>query len=199
MQQTFMPIEPLTACERQREDEVRVRFGLVLGISILMGGSACVAQNAPISFKQLEWNGEPLLRPAKIERAEISALSAKLASGSFLTSSPADPIVRRFPVTRAPDKPRLGAGFFLLNGLNLGMTGLDIGLSQHCIAEHRCREANLLMPSSLAARISIVAAFAALGAYVSHRMKVRGNRLWWAPPLFGTVAHGVGVVSGLVQ
>lgn len=158
-----------------------------------------MAQNVPVSFKQLEWNGEPLLQPAKIERAQISVLSAKLAPGRFLASSTADPIVRHFPVTRALDKPRLGAGFLLLNGLNLGMTGLDMGLSQHCIANHRCREANLLMPSSLAARISIVAAFAALGAYVSHRMKVRGNRLWWAPPLVGTVAHGVGVVSGLAQ
>ena len=158
-----------------------------------------MAQNAPIPFKQLEWNAGMLLRPAKLERAEFSFSSTRLLSVSFPTSPAADPIVRHFPVTRASDKPRLGAGFFLLNGLNIGMTGLDMGLSQHCIAEHRCREANLLMPSSLAARISLVAAFAALGAYVSHRMKIRGDRLWWVPPLFGTVAHGVGVASGFAQ
>lgn len=158
-----------------------------------------MAQNAPIPVKHSQWTPATLLRPAKMDRAEINTWSTMLPPGSFSTYSAADPIVRRLPVTRVPDKPRLGAGFFLLNGLYIGMTALDMSLSQHCIAQHRCREANLLMPSSLAARISIVAAFTAFGTYVSHRMKIRGARWWWAPPLFGTVAHSVGVASGIAQ
>lgn len=158
-----------------------------------------MAQNAPIPIKPSQWAPATLLRPAKMERAEPGSWSTMLPPGSFSTYSAADPIVRTLPVTRVPDKPRLGARFFLLNGLNIGMTALDMSLSQHCIAQHRCREANFLMPSSLAARISIVAAFTAFGTYVSHRMKIRGARWWWAPPVFGAVAHGAGVVSGIVQ
>lgn len=192
----LMPINPLTACERQREEEVKTRLGLILGISILIGASTCMAQDAPIPSKPLLRQSEILLQPAGLESAEISALSTMPPAASI--SAPV-PIVRRFPATRAEEKPRLGAGFYLLNGLNIGMTALDMGLSQHCIAQHRCSEANMLLPSSFAARISFVAAFTALGTYVSHRMKVRGGRLWWIPAFSGTVAHSVGVVSGLAQ
>ncbi|MGC8550089.1 MAG: hypothetical protein ACP5M4_10355 [Acidobacteriaceae bacterium] len=193
---TLLPINPLTACERQREDEVKTRLGLVLGISILIGASTCMAQDAPVPSKPLPRQSETLLQSAGLESAELSALSAMPPTNSI--SAPI-PIVRRFPATRAQDMPRLGAGFYLLTGLNIGMTALDIGLSQHCIAQHRCSEANMLLPSSLAARISFVAAFTALGTYVSHRMKVRGSRFWWIPPFSGTVAHSVGVASGLTQ
>ncbi len=196
MHLTLMPINPLTACERQREEEVKTRLGLFLGISILIGASTCMAQDAPVPSKPLLRQSETLVQSAGLESAELSALSAMPSANS--NSAPIS-IVRRFPASRAQDKPKLGAGFYLLNGLNIGMTALDIGLSQHCIAQHRCTEANTLLPSSLAARISLIAAFTALGTYVSHRMKVRRNQLWWVPPFSGTVAHSVGVASGLAQ
>jgi hypothetical protein len=163
-----------------------------------MGGVTGMAQIAQESYRQLQWSAMKLLPPAKTEIAEAGLLGLPPSGNPVMSPVPA-PIVRNFKLARKSDTARLGAGFFLLNGLNIGMTALDMGLSQNCIAQHRCREANALMPSSLAARVSIVAVFTAFGTYVSHRMKKHGNRLWWVPPLFGTAAHGVGVASGLAQ
>lgn len=190
-----MPIQPLTACEWQREGEVGNQLGLVLGIAILIGGSTSMAQSKPIPVKQPQGNGATLPQAPKMERAEIAALRP----GNLSTPSAADPVVREFAIARSPERARLGARFYMLNGLNVGMMALDMSLSQHCIAEHRCREANPLMPRSLAARISIAAVFAGVGLYASHRMKVRGTGLWWVPPFFGTVAHAIGAASGLSQ
>ncbi len=195
-----MPIGPLTASKRRREDEVRKRLGLVLGMTILIGGSTCLAQQALIPFKQLQWNAETPPPPAAVERAEVSAASSILLPSTAVSDSSAVASPLRNNLTiRGTDSPRLGAGFFLLNGLNIGMTALDMSLSQRCVAEHHCREANPLMPPSLAGRISVVAVFAGLGTYVSHRLKKQGSRLWWLAPAFGTAAHSVGAASGFAN
>ncbi len=174
---------------------MRNRIGLALGIAILMGGSACMAQSKPARIQQPQANAATLPQAPQVARVEI----AVLRPSSLSTSSTVHPMVGSYVVARPTERVRLGARFYLLNGLNIGMTALDMSLSQRCIAAHRCREANILMPRSVAARISVVAVFTALGTYASRRMKVRGIGLWWVPPLFGTVAHGIGVVSGLAQ
>ena len=179
---------------------MRKRLGLVLGMTILIGGSTCIAQQAPIPFEQLQWNAEMAPPPAAVERAEVSAATSNPLPSTAVSESSAvaSPLRNNF-TNPGTDSPRLGAGFFLLNGLNIGMTALDMSLSQHCIAEHHCREANPLMPSSLAGRISVVAVFAGLGTYVSHRLKKQGSRLWWLAPAFGTAAHSVGAASGFAN
>ena len=198
---TFLPINPLTGSKRRREDGVKKRRGLVLGTAIFMlGGLACIAQKVPIPFERLQWNSETPQQPAEMEHANASASSfTVLSSSAVLESSTAESPVRSLGANLTAPSPRLGARFFLFNSLNIGMTALDESLSQQCIAEHRCREANPLMPSSLAGRIGVVAAFAGLGTYVSYRLKRQRSRLWWVPPVFGTAAHSVGAASGFAN
>ena len=200
MQFTFTPIDPLAGSERQREDEVRKRLGLLLGTTIFMAGSTCIAQKAPIPFDRLQWNTETPPQPAEMSSAEAStASSTVLPSVTASAPSAVDSPVRNMVANGVAGSPRLGARFLLLNGLDIGMAALDESLSQHCINESRCREANPLMPPSLAGRISIVAAVAALDTYVSHRLKKQGSSLWWIPPVFGIAAHSVGAASGFAN
>ncbi len=180
---------------------MRKRRGFVLGTAIfILGGSPCIAQKVPIPFEHLQRNMETPQQPAEMERANASASSFPvLSSGTVSEASTAESPVRSLGTNLTASSPRLGARFFLFNSLNIGMTALDESLSQQCIAEHRCREANPLMPSSLAGRIGVVAAFAGLGTYVSYRLKRQKSRLWWVPPVFGAAAHSVGAASGFAN
>ena len=105
------------------------------------------------------------------------------------------------PIPAFPVKsPRIiDSKLVLLNGLHLGMAVLDVGLTQHCIADHHCREGNPMMPSSLAGQLSVNFAFVSYGSYVSYRMKKHRSSLWWVSPAVGISAHGVGVATGIMH
>ena len=46
-------------------------------------------------------------------------------------------------VPQTPKTPRtLSKGFFLVNGMHLGMAVFDVEMTQHCIANHHCIEGN---------------------------------------------------------
>ena len=109
---------------------------------------------------------------------------------------PAGDLSGEKPVANEAAKSRrMGAGYFLLNGLNFGMAALDVSLGQRCLDERHCREANPLMPPSLAGRISVVGAVVGFGIFTSHRLKRHASKLWWLPPTFGIVAHSAGIAS----
>jgi hypothetical protein len=94
--------------------------------------------------------------------------------------------------------PRIADTKFLwLNGVHLALTFADIELAQHCIDEHTCSEANPLMPSSTAAKLSVNIGMFAYATGASYYLKKRGFRLWWIPPAAGIGTHTVGVVSGI--
>jgi hypothetical protein len=90
-------------------------------------------------------------------------------------------------------------GIQILNGLNLGMGALEVGMTQHCIANHQCREGNPLMPSSLAGQIGVDSALVGYGALPSYKLKKRQSKMWWLAPTTGIVAHGIGAATGFAH
>ena len=125
-----------------------------------------------------------------------AAGEAPIPVSSSVTSSSAAGINRARPIRGLRT---FGAKYFLLNGLHLGMASADVALTQHCIADHRCREGNPLMPSSLAGSISIDTALVGFGAYVSRKLQLQGSSLWWLVPVAGIAAHGAGVATGIAH
>jgi hypothetical protein len=170
----------------------------MLGLAISMASSACPAQGVAIPFGQIE-------RDAKLEaslRAPDSETSASTSSSSIFpgVASPTPFVagVERGPA--APVAPRiLDSKFYTLNGLHLGMAVFDVGMTQHCIAVHQCREGNPLMPSSLAGQLSMDFAFVGYSSFVSYRLKKHRSSMWWLSPTVGAAAHAVGVTTGIAH
>jgi len=169
----------------------------VLGLVIAMGNLACMAQQVAIPFKQLEHT--PLLYASLVVPGHKA--TGNRSSGSFSTAGavaePGASGVERMPPVRI--LRTANAGFYLLNGLNLGMGALDMGMTQHCIANHQCREGNPLMPSSLAGQIGVDTALVGYGAFLSYKLKKHRSKMWWLAPTTGIVAHGVGAATGIAH
>lgn len=181
---------------------MKKRYGLVLGTAILMGGWACFAQETPIPFNQLHWNTESSARPVAL--GPVLAITSPSGPTSSVSASASPAVIASATggivrVPTATDWSILGAKYFLLNGLQLGLTGLDVALTQHCIAEHHCQEGNPLLPSSLLGRISVEFTLVSLSAFASGRLKKQGSKHWWIPPAVGIAAHGVGIATGLAH
>jgi hypothetical protein len=88
-------------------------------------------------------------------------------------------------------------GFFAINGVHLGLAAFDLAMTQHCIAAHRCREGNPIMPSSLAGQVGVSTALISLGAFSSYKSKKQGSRVWWLSPVVGAASHTAGLITGL--
>jgi len=104
-----------------------------------------------------------------------------------------------FVPPRARSPRTLSPGFFLLNGLHLGMAVFDVEMTQHCIADHHCVEGNPMMPSSQAGQLGMNFALVGYGAFISYELKKRDNKLWRLSPVVGISAHTVGVASGFAH
>lgn len=166
--------------------------GTVLGLTIVLGGWACNAQVPMIPFNQIERDGQ---LTATLE------LPASVPSEGYSSSAaPALPLSGGFIRTSALRTPRtVDSKFLLLNGLHLGLAMLDVGMTQHCLAAHTCREGNPMMPSSLAGQLSVDFALVGYGAFSSYRLKRHKSSFWWISPTVGATAHGVGVASGIAH
>lgn len=169
-----------------------------LGLGIVVGGWACSAQQATIPFKQISQEAKLLNAFALPGHETSSSLDAGSLSSEFASSGssgsgftrPAPTVVRRKP---------LGANFYLLNGIDLGMAVLDVELTQHCIATHKCREGNPMMPSSQAGALSVSIGLVGVTTWASYRMKKHQSHIWWLSPTSGIAGHVVGVASSLVK
>ncbi len=102
-----------------------------------------------------------------------------------------------------PLRPMRSRGFarsyLMLNGIHLGMALLDVEMTQHCMAEHRCTESNPIMPSSYAGQIEVDlgwVTFAAADSFWARKHNIRG---WWLAPMVGIAAHAAGAVTGFVH
>lgn len=188
--------------EERLKVDMRKIHGLALGGALLIAGCTCFAQDTQIQFGQIEMNTELAPRPAVPDGgtngASFSGL-APAASTAAPSVSGAASVADAIRILRASQHPALGTRYFLLNGLHLGMAGLDLALTQRCIDAHRCREGNPLMPASLAGRAGVEFGLVGFGALVSGRMKLHGLHSWWVTPFIGIVAHGVGVATGLAH
>jgi hypothetical protein len=161
-----------------------------LGLMLGLAGWTCSAQSIYVPFEQIEHD-------AQLQTSMIAdAGDSHSLSPETLTSSYASGFISSHSIPAATH-PLLNQTYFLLNGLNLGMALADVGLTQHCIADHRCKEGNPMMPSSQAGQIGISVGLFAYGAGTSYWLKKHKSKVWWTPPAVGVVSHIIGVASGL--
>lgn len=169
---------------------------LALAFSVV--NSACLAQVASIPFAQLAQGAS---RPSTELMASVMVPGNGGSESTSSVGAPAGSFASGFE--RPPALPissrTLSMSFFSMQGLHLGMALLDVGLTQHCIADHHCREGNPLMPSSRGGQLSIDFALVGYGAFVSYRMKKHNARLWWLTPATGAVAHVAGAATGFIH
>jgi hypothetical protein len=156
-------------------------------------GLHCLAQNAKVPFRQIERDAQLTANLNISDRVEeLSRSSEGFAAPSASSSS--SYMRPSFKQPRVVDSK-----YLLINALHLGMAALDIGLTQHCLANHRCREGNPLMPSSLAGQVGMDSALVGSGAFISFRLKKADSKLWWLSPVAGMSAHTAGVLSGFIN
>jgi hypothetical protein len=161
----------------------------IVSLSLVLSGLVSSAQHSTVPFWQIERDAQHANLQIPSDEAAINHLIETLpATGS------ASGFVYSQPVYKAPRT--LNSRFFLVNGLHLGFAALDVGLTQHCIATHRCREGNPLMPSSLAGQAGVEAVLVSANALISYRLKKENSKLWWFMPTVGIGAHTVGAVTG---
>ena len=164
----------------------------MISLSLVLSGLACSAQSIRVPFRQIEREVLQFARSrAPLEKASIgySTEASPIASATsgFVYPQP------------GPKRPRvLDSKFLLMHGLHLGLAALDVGLTQHCISTHRCREGNPLMPSSLAGQVGVNAALISASAIVSYHLKKQDSKLWWFSPAVGIGAHTAGAATGFI-
>jgi hypothetical protein len=71
-----------------------------------------------------------------------------------------------------------------------------MAMTQHCIADHHCREGNPLMPSSLGGQLAINIALVGYGSISSYWLKKHHSHFWWTAPVAGIAAHSAGAATG---
>jgi hypothetical protein len=76
------------------------------------------------------------------------------------------------------------------------MAVFDVEMTQHCIAERKCREANPFMPSSQAGALSVDFALTAYEGLWSYFLKKHHSKIWWISPAAGIAVHAAGVGTG---
>ena len=170
--------------------------GTILSLGLVLGGLACSAQETTIPIRQIEREAMKVQLSAK---AEVPGNEAAVghANGMLLGSSSSSGFIF---VPPAAKRPRTASpGFFLLNGLHLGMAVFDVEMTQHCIANHHCVEGNPLMPSSHAGQLGVNFALVGYGAFISYKLKKQENRLWTLSPVVGIAAHTAGVATGFAH
>jgi len=172
--------------------------GVMLSLAVAMNGWACFAQQSTIPFKQIEEDAKlSTALPLSIYESSSSLDASSLSSGFASSGSSGAGFTRTTPT---PVRRRsLGASFFLLNGIDFGMAVLDVEMTQRCIATHKCREGNPLMPSSHAGALSVSIGLAGVGTWGSYQMKKHHSNIWWICPTGGIAGHVIGVASGLVH
>jgi len=163
-----------------------------VSLSLVLSGLASSAQSPKVPFKQIE-------REARLSaslRAPVDEAAINHSIEEYSVSGAASGFVSPQPTYK---KARiLDSKFFLVNGLHLGLAMLDVGMTQHCISAHRCKEANPLMPSSLAGQLGVNSALISGSAFVSYRLKGQESKLWWLSPAVGIGAHTAGAVTGFI-
>jgi hypothetical protein len=183
--------------QRRRVAGMRIFCGIAIGAVILLGSCACLAQKAGIPFSRIEQDAQLSAKPVLSAGIAANSLSSSSFAPGAVAPEPsaggftrASPVIRRRPIF---------ANYLLLNGLHFGMAMLDVEMTQHCVADHHCREGNPLMPSSLAGQLGINLSLVGYGSFMSYRLKKHDSHFWWIVPVAGIAAHGAGVATGLAH
>jgi len=170
----------------------------MLGLAIAFVGTACFAQRTTIPFKQIEKESNLSLAMTLPVSGMSSSLDANSLSSGFSSSESSGASFTRATPTAARRRT-LDTGFYLLNGLDIGVAVLDVEMTQHCIATHQCREGNPLMPSSQAGALSVSLGLAGYSTWLGYHLKKHESRIWWLAPTSGIAGHVVGVATGLAH
>ena len=83
--------------------------------------------------------------------------------------------------------------FWSLNAAHAAAAVADVEITQHCIADHTCREGNPFMPSSRAGAYSVAMSAVVIDGFLAHSIRRQGSKKWWIAPALGVSAHGVGI------
>lgn len=167
--------------------------GTLLGFAIAFGSMACSAQEAKVPFRQIEQEAQ---LSARIVAPAGEAAINSVSESSMAVSSSAGYVL---PVPVYKHERTMSASYLLWNGLHLGMAGLDVAMTQHCIADNHCREGNPMMPSSLKGQLGIDFSLVGYGAFIGYEAKKHDNKIWWLPSAIGVTAHAAGVATGFVN
>jgi hypothetical protein len=163
----------------------------MLALIIALNGWACSAQEVSSA---LDIPSETSARIGPTAAVDDAAYHSTVGF-HFGTASTSVTFVPPVPAIRHAQTA--DSKFFLLNGVQLGMSILDVELTQRCISSRHCRELNPAMPSSQAGKLSVNFVLVAADAGISYWLKKRGTSLWWLPPAAGTAVHSAGVATGL--
>lgn len=169
-------------------------------VAALMCGCASYAQQTQIPFDQIQ-RGAQL--PAKLVASNSNVGTAAVSGSAGGVSDSAAPSFSPAPASElngAPVNrgPRIvDSRYVWLNSAHLAAAFADIEMSQRCIDEHTCVEANPLMPSSQAGKLGLNFGIVAYTACASYYLKKHRSSLWWLPPLAGISFHAGGVASGI--
>jgi hypothetical protein len=133
-----------------------------------------------------------LLASASLERSTIPDL---LALATVVTT----------PVAREPkvaDKT-VDKKFLLLFGVTAVLTVTDIELTQHCLRAGTCREANFLYGANptrarmYGINVPLLGTQMMFSAWLKRHRPERNQ--WMIAPITGSVAHGIGSISGATK
>jgi hypothetical protein len=166
--------------------------GIVIALWILAGGWTCSAQSSPVPFGQLERDAQSLTQ---------TVLAPTNVGSNFLWGVAPVPesVARSLPSPPPASHRTLSKGYLFVNGLHVGTAMLDVALTRHCIANHTCREANPLMPSSAGGQVSVDSALVGYISWFSYEMKKHQSRSWWCAPMIGSAAQAVRTEIGMAH
>lgn len=167
-------------------------YRAALLVSIAVGAVAAYSQKPSIPFDKLARDAQLQVLPAATHPAGATAAEAPpfaLSATRLVSTRPVRPVRPRIVDRR----------FLLLNGAHLGMALFDVEMTQHCIAEHKCREGNPFMPSSQAAQIGVSLGSVAFTTVGSYWVRKHNLRIWWIAPAAGIAAHTAGVATGIAN
>lgn len=100
-------------------------------------------------------------------------------------------------VPAKPKKKVLDKKFYALTGIATAITVMDFEMTQHCLGNHSCVEADPLMPSSRAGMYASSIPVNAALYYWSYRLKAKGSKIWWLPTVGAIASHAVGVGTNI--
>jgi hypothetical protein len=176
-----------------------------LGVSALLCVCTCYAQQAQVPFEQIQQDAKASLVRAALNSDPASAPAIGATPGVSSSAAPAfSPApassaaeFNSMPVARSPKV--VDSKYLWVNGLDLGLAVTDVAMSQRCIDQHTCVEANPLMPSSLAGKFGVDLGAVAYAAGVSYYMKKHKSSWWWLAPLAGASFHSGGIASAIAH
>jgi hypothetical protein len=169
----------------------------ILTFVLVMGGWACSAQDVKIPFRQIAQDAKLMETPAILENELASSQSSSDLGFVDSSSNPSAAVSVRTTPSKAPRT--ITSSFWLLNGVHLGLASVDMALTQRCIANHKCREGNPIMPSSMGGMLSVNLSLFSYSSFVSYRQKKHESKVWWLSPAIGIASHSVGVATGLAH